>query len=175
MAAPRIVCHDAQHCVAYWNNVAIVDVCGDLDLARMRAIGEAYAALLQRYPEGIIAIVITQPNTPIAGDEARAEGSRMLKALGDGLLQVFVVVEARGMLANLMRSIMRGVNVIVRNSRMSVVDSVDDAVRAGAKYVAPAAPRTVIEQQLTAAISSVRNMFASSHQGPRCAGSHPTQ
>lgn len=96
-----------------------------------------------------------------AGDEARAEGARMLKALGDGLLQIIVVIEERGVLAQLLRSVMRGMNVVVRNSRMSVTDTVEDAVRAAVKYIELPLPKAVIEQQLSAAVQTVRSTFAS--------------
>jgi hypothetical protein len=135
MAAPHIVRLDAVHCVAYWNNAAIVDVAGDLGVDRMRAIGEAYEALRQSWPTGMFVIVIAQPGTPAGTDDARAESARMLKALGDGLMRMFVVIEERGVVAQLQRSIMRGINVVVRNSRMVVTDTVDEAVHAGAKYV----------------------------------------
>jgi hypothetical protein len=160
MTAPRIVHIDAVHCIGYWHNVAIVDIAGDLDPVRMRAVGEAYESLRQSYPQGMVAFVIAQPNSPVAGDKARAEGTLALKRLGDGLLQIFVVIEERGVLANLLRSVMRGINVVVRNSRMSVADTVEEAVHAAAKYIELPQPRAAVEQQLGEAVQAVRHTFA---------------
>jgi hypothetical protein len=162
MTAPNVVSVDEVHCVAYWHNVVIVDIGGDIGLVHMRALGEAYEALRQSYPKGIAALVIAQPNTPVGGEDARGEGARMLKAMGDGLLHICVVIEERGVLAPLMRSVLRGVNVIVRNARLSIAETVEEAAKGVTKHVALSQPKAAVEQELLAAIESVRRTFASS-------------
>lgn len=152
---------DEVHCVAYWMNATIIDIGGDLEPTHIRGLGEAYATLRQSYPKGIVAIVIVQPDTPVSGADARAEGARMIKELGDGLLQMAVVIEERGVFAPLMRSVVRGINVFLRNSRLTLTDTVQDAVRDVSKHIELAMPKAAVEQELLAAIATVRRAFAS--------------
>ena len=50
---PEIDCFyaDNNFCVSFWQNVAMIDICHDMDIARMKKVGKAYEALLARYPD----------------------------------------------------------------------------------------------------------------------------
>jgi hypothetical protein len=78
------------------------------------------------------------------------------------LLHASVVIESDGVIAQLMRTIVRGINVVVRASRIAVVRDVDQAVQYALPHVVLAIPRPQAELELKAAIASVRRVLDAS-------------
>ena len=156
MGKPRTVCQDANFCVATWNNVAIVDVWGDMDVPRMRKLSELYATLLEEFPNGICAMSCIRKSTPVSTAEARTESTRFLKEFGERILHHAMVIEADGVLGLMLRSVVRGLNALLRGNRMSLHDSVEHAVPAIAPYVATDLPRVAVIRELTGTIASIR-------------------
>ncbi|MET0386925.1 MAG: hypothetical protein ABW321_13245 [Polyangiales bacterium] len=155
MPQPRVVALDSQHCVAYWHNVAIVDIRGDIDVTRMRGLGDAYRTLRDSHARGIVALVFIRPSVPVADAEARAESARFTRELGDALHTV-MVIEERGVLAQMLRSVIRGLNVLSRTTRIAMATDLDDAVQETARHVPLAAARQTIAAELKSAVTSVR-------------------
>jgi hypothetical protein len=156
---PEILHEDGSFLIAFWHNVCIVDAWGEIDAPRMRMIGDRYRVLLKRYPQGILAICALRPNTPVSSSEARAESVRFLKELGDKMLHLAFVVEADGVLGLMLRSVLRGINALVRPGRIVIVEGVDRAVQVCAPHVASELRHEEVAQQLKAAISSLRSRF----------------
>lgn len=156
MAKPRLFYQDENFCCAFWNNVAIVDVWADMDPFRMRKLGEAYRKLLEDYPDGVVAISMIRASTPVSTSDARTEATRFLKELGERMLHHTMVIEAEGVVGLMLRSVVRGLNALLRSNRMSLHDKTEDAVPALAAFVASDLPRDSVEKELTAAIASVR-------------------
>jgi hypothetical protein len=119
---------DDHYHVAFWSNVMLIDIWDDMDGQRMRNMGAAYKTLSQRYPDGIVGLVLLQPSTPVASAEARQEVTRQMNELGPRLHHVAMVIEARGVLALMLRSVVRGVNLLLRRSSISLEVNVDNAV-----------------------------------------------
>jgi hypothetical protein len=115
--------------VAFWSNVTLVDIWDDMDAERMRCMADAYRTLSARYPQGILGLVLLQPTTPVSSAEARQEITRQMNEIGPRLQHVAMVVEARGVLALMLRSVVRGVNVLLRRSSISLEVSVENAAR----------------------------------------------
>jgi hypothetical protein len=162
MAPPRMFYEDPNFCFATWNNVAIVDVWGDLDVPRMRKLCEGYRELLERYPKGIVAVSFIRKSTPVSTAAARDEITRFLKDFGERLLHHSMVIEADGVLGLMLRSVMRGVNAMLRSNRLSLHDGAGNAIAPLASFVATDLPRPVLVRELTAAIAQVR----ASHKPP---------
>lgn len=154
---------DNQHCIAFWNNVAIVDVAGDLDAGRMRGVGRAYATLAESYRRGIASVVLLRPSAPVASAEARGESTKFMRELGPLMLHTAMVIEHPGVIAQLLRSVVRGINVVVRSSRISLVDSVEAAARDVAPFVVTSLARPRIPAEFLQVIAEVRGSFSQSH------------
>jgi hypothetical protein len=121
--------------LAFWRNVALVDVAGDLTKPRMATLGSAYRALASTHPDGIVAFVMLRPGVPVSSPDARAEGNRSIKDLGEALLVLAVVVEDSGVFAQVMRTVIRGINLLTRTAKLVAFATVDDAVRATTRFV----------------------------------------
>lgn len=156
---PEIVHEDASHRVAFWNNVCISDIWAEVDTAQVRAFGEHYRKLLLRYPRGIVVISAVRPSMGMASAEARGETVRFLKELGDRLLQVATVIDAEGVLGLMLRSILRGMNALVRPGRIVMVENVERAVELCAPHVVSDIARADVPGRLTAAIANVRARY----------------
>ena len=156
---PEIIYEDDRYRIACWNNVCICDVWGEVDAERMRRLGDCYRQLLVRYPQGVLAISALRPHTPVSPPEARSESVLFLKDLGDKLIHLAIVVEADGVLGLMLRSVLRGVNALVRPGRIFIVESVERAVAVCAAGVLCNLRREDVPLQLTAAIASVRAKF----------------
>lgn len=115
MLQPEVVDSDHVFRVAYWHNAVIVDVGGDMDLVHMQRLGRAYRDLLAQNPGGIVSCAFLRAEVPVSSAAARAESARFMKELGDSILRVAMVSEHRGVLMQMITTIIRGINVIARN------------------------------------------------------------
>jgi hypothetical protein len=158
MTAPRTYFSDEVCCIAFWNNVVVIDIDGEMSAARMRTTAKAYRQLLSEYPR-IAAICLMRPGTPVSGADARAESTRFMKELGSAIAHVAMVIESQGIVAQMLRSVIRGINTITRNTNMSIEADVDAAIRTLVPMVTTTAPRHQIAAELSAAISIVRANF----------------
>jgi hypothetical protein len=155
---------DNHFCIAFWHNVAIIDVADELDAPRMLTLEAAYRALLEVYPRGIAALALIRAGTPVSGAAARAEGARFTKELGDLVLQVAMVIEDRGIGAQMLRAVVRGINVLVRQPRLQLFDDVDAAVAVTARHVAsPSLDAVSVAAELRAAVATLREAFRPEH------------
>ena len=116
--------------IALWRNVVFADVSGDLTMARTRTLWSAYRRLIGEYPGGVVGFGTIRAGVPIASSEARAENARCIKELGSSILMLAMMIEDNGIFAQAMRTIIRGLNVLSRGSKLVVFSKVDDAIRA---------------------------------------------
>lgn len=157
---PEMVQEDASHRVAFWNNVCLADFWGELDAAQTRAFGEHYRKLLLRYPQGIVVLGAVWPSTGMPSPESRSESVRVLKDLGDKLLQVAIVIDADGVLGSMTRSVLRGINTVVRPGRIVILDDMERAVELCAPHVVRGdLPRDELPGRLMAAVTNVRSRY----------------
>jgi hypothetical protein len=150
---------DDHVCIAFWHNIVIIDVVDELDAPRMLTLEAAYHTLLEVYPLGIAALVVIRVGTPVSSAGARAEGARFTRELGDLILQVAMVIEERGIGAQMLRAVVRGINVLVRQPRLQLFDAVEDAVRATARYIASPLPGVDVTAELRVAVAAVHAAF----------------
>jgi hypothetical protein len=122
--------------IAFWRNVALIDISGEMTLRRMAVTGSAYRELLTEQPKGLASLSLLRPGVPVSTPDARAEGVRFVKDLGDRMLVNVMVVEDAGIFAQTMRTVVRGINVQVRGPRLVVHPSVDDGMRVVLPFVA---------------------------------------
>ena len=159
---PETIYEDECFRIAFWNNVCISDIWGEMDASRMRLLGDCYRNLLRSYPRGIVAISALRASTPVSSADARAEAARFLKDLDDKMLQVAMVVEADGVLGLMLRSVLRGVNALVRPGRICAFDNIERAAQQCAPQVASSLRRDEVAPQLAAAIAQLRSKYVHS-------------
>jgi hypothetical protein len=158
-ALPKTLLKDAAVHISRWQNVVIVDVAGDMDLPRMRAVGSAYRETAGDFPRGIVGVVMLRAGTPVASAEARGESARYMKELGNAIIQVATVIEEQGVMALMLLTVIRGVNVLTRNAKILVLKSLDEAIRSASPHVVPVDPGVSTERQLRDAVEAARRSF----------------
>ncbi|HEX4353987.1 MAG TPA: hypothetical protein VHZ95_13755 [Polyangiales bacterium] len=151
--------NDGTMYIGFWQNVAIIDVGADMEVSHMKLVGSSYRTLLDHYPRGIAALVMIRAGTPVSSAEARAEGARFTKDLGDLLLHVAMVIEERGVIAQMLRSVVRGVNVLVRQTRLSLFDNIEEAMVATLPMIVPATTRANLQTELRSTVATARATF----------------
>ena len=155
---PRVLHSDSVYRLACWHNAVLVDVAGNIDLHHMKRLGRAYRELLVEYPNGILSCAIIRPGVPIAAADARTESARFMKELGESLLRVAMLIEDQGVLAQVMQTVIRGINVLARNPKLMLFRSLDEAASSLAPLVATA-PGSDVASELLAAIALVRSDY----------------
>jgi hypothetical protein len=142
---------------AFWQNLVISVVRGDMSVPRMQRLGEAYGRLLREHPSGIAVVGVLEAGTPIASSEARKESARMLNQFGGKVLHVAFAVETQGVTGMMLRSVVRGLNVLMKGTRMSLHDSVEAAMRQTLPFVqAPASSPEAQSRELRRFIDALR-------------------
>ena len=162
MPSPRIVHSDEVVRLATWQNVAITDVRGEMDVVRIQRLVRAVKALVAEFPNGIVTCAFIRENTPVGSKEARNEAAKFVKDLGDSCLRMALVIEERGIMAQVLRTVVRGMNVITRNTRLVLFNEPGEAVDALAPLVVSPRLGTDVAAELRAAIAAIRDGY-----GPR--------
>lgn len=161
MTAQLTTCHTSStHCVASWNNVVLVDIAAELSAQDIRAFAGIYESVLARYPNGIAVLSVMRSKVSVARSDRQGEGNRILSELGDKLLQLVFVIESRGVVSQLIRTVVRGMKVITRNTQISVAETIEDAVHMLAPYAVTQGDRKQVESDLAQAISFVRAQYS---------------
>jgi hypothetical protein len=159
VAVPTKVFHiDPALKITFCHNALIVDVAGDMDIPRMLILERAYRALLADYPKGIVSLSLLRSGVPIASSAARNQISRAMKELGDSVRRVAMVIEAKGVGAQMLATVVRGINVFLRNPKLVLCNSLEDAIRGLAAF-APDGTSATFEAELRAAVTSARVGF----------------
>ena len=158
MPLPSTYFADDVYCIAFWNNVVLIDLDGDMTVSRMQKVGEAYRALLAKYPR-IVAVCVMRPGTPVASADARAEGARFTKELGEAVARIAMVIESDGIVAQMLRSVVRGISVLARSKAFSLETDVNEALRTLAPLVISSGPRDQVQLDLKDAWHAVRANF----------------
>ncbi|HEV8245179.1 MAG TPA: hypothetical protein VGP93_05400 [Polyangiaceae bacterium] len=171
LANPRILHSDNVFRIASWRNAIITDVAGSIDVERMRRLGRAYRELLVDHPEGIVSCGLIRPGVPVAPADARNESARFMKELGSSIL-VAMIVEDKGVLAQVMQTVIRGINVLARNPRLIMFRSIEEAVSFLAPQVSAAGAGSDVAADLLAAIRFVRSDYAPEVAKPQPARDH---
>ncbi|MET0388442.1 MAG: hypothetical protein ABW321_20900, partial [Polyangiales bacterium] len=124
---PELFHEDQRVRVALWSNLVLVDVAGDMTVARMRRLGDAYRELLKHHPQGVAGLSIIRDGTPPAGADARKEAKRFMVELGDSLKQIAIVIESRSVSSQLLRSVIGTVAAVVLRSRFCFPETAEAA------------------------------------------------
>ena len=160
-AEPRIIHSDRVYRLGLWENVLLIEVAGDIDLAHMRRMGKAHEDLLALYPQGIVTLGIIGAQVPIASSESRAESARFVRELGHSLRRTVMVLENKGVTAQLLQTVIRGINVIARNPKLVIMPSIPDAIANVAPLV-EGVPQGQVQAALSEAVAALRRGYAAS-------------
>lgn len=158
MTAAHTHFSDEVCCIAFWNNVVIIDIDGDMTAARMRVLGKAYRVLAETHPH-VVGLSLLRAGTPVADSESRAESTKFMKDLADVVVHVSMVIEAKGIVAQMLSSVIRGINAVTRQNTLSVETDVQAGIRKVVPHVVTKMPRAQIATDLTAALNDVRTKW----------------
>lgn len=158
MVVPETFYCDAVCCIDLWNNVAVIDVAGALDVERMRQTGAAYRALHARFPH-VVGLCVHRATAPMPASDARAVGAEVVQGLGRVLEHVAMVSESKGVLSQLFRSVMRSFNTMTRNKSVSFYDNMADATLALLPYVRCNSGPACTLEDLREAVAISRSRF----------------
>ncbi|HMI87645.1 MAG TPA: hypothetical protein VK550_26345 [Polyangiaceae bacterium] len=160
-ACPAVFYADSVLCITYWQNLAIVDTRGAVDVPHMLILERAYQALAQRFTGGIVSCVVIQPGTPVSRPDALKESSRFMRDLGSAMIRIAVVIEDVGVAAQVFRTVVRGINVVIRDNKLVVVADVASAIDVLSCLIVPAAGQMDLAGALKVVMHSARARYAS--------------
>ena len=159
MPPPRIVHSDEIVRLSTWQNLAITDLVGEMDVLRIKRVARAVRELLVQFPSGIVTCAFIREHVPVGSKESREESARFMKDLGDSCLKMVVVIEQRGVMAQMLRTVVRGMNMITRNSKLLVLGETREAIDALAPLVVPPQAGANVTVELRKAIATVREGY----------------
>jgi hypothetical protein len=158
MVAPRLVIVQPTHGIAFWHNAVITNVQGHVDAEGVRGICSAYHKLYETYPDGIVGITVLRTSLKIGTTDTNAEAKRAISELRKKLLHVAIVIENEGVLAQLLRAVIRTLNNVARSTRLSIANDLEDAARAIAPHIklSDSSSRQRIQQDLLEVVETLR-------------------
>ena len=157
--APRIVHSDEIYRLATWQNASIGVFARDVDALRMRRIARAHTELSVAFPNGIVACTIVRPGVPVASQGARDEAAKFLKELGPSLLRSALVIEDTGIMAQVLRTFVRGLNIITRNTQLVLCRDIDEAIDSLAPLIVSPQPTAHVRAELAGAVAEVQKGY----------------
>jgi len=160
-ACPAVFYVDSACCITFWQNLAIVDSRGLIDVPHMLTLERAYQALAQRFTSGIVSCVVIQPGTPVSPPDALKESARFMRELGPAMMRIAVVIEDVGVAAQVFRTVVRGINIVIRDNKLVVLSDLPSAVDVLAPLIVPATGEMNIMESLTAVLQTARVRYAS--------------
>ncbi len=144
----------------FFRNVPISHTGGFLRLHDMQRIGDGYRALYRKHPGGIAPFIVICPGTPVAEREALQESARYMAELRAAMLATAVVIEEGGVMAQMLTTVIRGINVVTRHKSLVVYANQDDALRAIAPFVTRQSPGEETTVLLKQAVADARQTWA---------------
>ena len=165
---PAIFHADNVYCITFWQNVAIVDARGMIGVPHVLTMEKAFRTLARRFADdGIVSCLVIQPGTPISPPDAIKEGARFIRDMGRSLVRAAVVIEDVGVVAQLLRTVVRGVNLINHDNKVLSMDHIAGAVDAIAPFIVPSSLVRDAHGALPAIIHAARARYADFTTGPR--------
>jgi len=160
-ACPAVFYADSVLCITFWQNLAVVDARGLVDVEHMLTLERAYQALAQRFTAGIVSCVVVQPGTPVSPPDALKESARFVRDLGSAMTRIAVVIEDVGVAAQLFRTVVRGINVVNRDSKLLVLSDLQSAIDVLTPLIVPATEQMDVASALKVVVDSARARYAS--------------
>ncbi len=160
-ACPAVFYADGVLCITFWQNIAIVDCRGLVDTEHMLTLERGYQALAQRFTGGIVSCVVIQPGTPVSPPDALRESARFMRDLGHAMTRIAVVVEDVGIAAQVFRTVIRGINVVIRENKLMVLSDLPSAIEALSPLIVPATGEMNVAAALKVVLRSARARYAS--------------
>ncbi len=159
-ACPAVFYADSALCITFWQNIAIVDVRGLVDVGQMLTLERAYQALARRFTAGIVSCVIIQPGTPVSPPDALKESSRFMRELGRAMMRIAVVIEDVGVAAQVFRTVVRGINVVIRDNKLVVLGDLLSAIDMLSPSIVAATEHMDVAHALGVVLHTARARYA---------------
>jgi hypothetical protein len=165
-ACPAVFYADSVLCITFWQNLAVVDARGLVDVEHMSTLERAYQALAQRFTGGIVSCVVVQPGTPVSPPDALKESARFMRNLGSAMTRIAVVIEDVGVAAQMLRTVVRGINVVTRDNKLVVLGDSRSAIDVLAPLIVPPAGQIDVAGALSVVLHTARARYASMSPPP---------
>jgi hypothetical protein len=160
-ACPAVFYADSVFCITFWQNLAIVDSRGLVDVEHMLILERGYQALAQRFTGGIVSCVVVQPDTPVSPASALKESARFMRDLGTAMMRIAVVIEDVGVAAQVFRTVVRGINVVIRDNKLVVLSDLASAIDVLSPMIVPATGEMDVTGALKIVLHAARARYAS--------------
>jgi hypothetical protein len=144
--------------IAFWRNVMILDISGDMTMKRTLAMGAAYRTIIADHPEGMLCLSLMRAGVPVSSPEVRAESVRIVKELDDAILRLVAVIEDDGVFALTMRTALRGFNVQTRAAKLVIQPTVEEGMRAILPFVTNADACSDLAKEMRDVIAAHRRL-----------------
>jgi hypothetical protein len=155
---PVTIFSDEVISASVWNNLGIFDCRGMLQVSHVGVIARVYETVLAKHPIGV-GLTFIRPGTPVPKAAMLDDISKLSKRLGAKIALSVVVVEDRGPLAALTRSVIRGLNVL-GPSRVSATTTLDESIPLLLPHLHALDGTPIVAPQLTRAVRRVREKLA---------------
>jgi hypothetical protein len=163
----RIVFEDAVLRIAHWRCLQISHLVGTLGPPQVAVVGQQYRLLARGRALGIAGVVIVHRTSQVADAATRQASTEMMKSLTGTLKRVAIVVEAAGVFTSMLSSILRMMNVAMKDPVLYMYTRQDQALRELAPILAEIERAPIALDELTQVITSLRP------QGPHLSASAP--
>ncbi len=144
VSGAKVLYEDETFHLVLWKNLLYSHLTGAMTASHARALCEAQRTAAAFSPEQICSVSVIGPNVPVAPTDVRAiinEGLRDPK-VKVALKATAMVLEARGAMATMLRTILQGISVITGSPLHPVAD-LPSAIKAVARYVPGSTPEAI--------------------------------
>jgi hypothetical protein len=164
---PIVLYADERLCIGNWRNLLVTDVCGEMDRGSMLRMEEAAQPIYKQFPGHVVSMSLLRHGISVPPAEARQEAQRIMKAQRQAGMRSVVVLEAGGMMASLMQTVLRGLNVLSGEQRLQIVTSLE----AGCQAIAPMvrADKPTMPAEVKTALAALRGLYADRFPAARIA------
>jgi hypothetical protein len=149
---------DGRQCIGFWNNIAMIDVAGEMNLEGMTRVCDLYRSLARDYKR-VACLTVVRSGAPVATMEAQQAGANVGRELGPTLAMISIVIEAQGVVGQLFRSAMRAFTVFARAPPISIAGTLDDGLPVLVPLVESSLPRHHIAYELSCAFKRMRSDY----------------
>lgn len=145
---------------ASWQNLVIVHASGAIARADVRRLFDTYREEIAKHRGGIVVGCFVERATDTLPDGSREEFASLVRQFGASIPRIAVLLAERETSAVVLRTIIRGYNVVARTSTYQIVLSELEMARSLAPVMSSIGGSPVSEEQVLAAIRRLRASIA---------------
>jgi len=114
MNRPNIAHEDEHHLVATWGNLLLLIWKNETRLAAIQGLRDTMQGLAKRQPDGMTLLTVIERGAPLPSSTERRALSDVLRDFSGSVLRSAVLIDADGLRAATVRSVITGLTLIAR-------------------------------------------------------------